>query len=90
MLDKIEAELRRLSADRISLRLDDEFEPNVGTLLRIQLGEAYWHMPPEHFLELLKDLPGGLGNEATRRAIERKATFVWHGPSPEGSRDTTT
>ncbi|MEX2114641.1 MAG: hypothetical protein WD845_15715 [Pirellulales bacterium] len=87
MLDVIRSELERVAACEIRIRLDDEFEPQVGTLLRVELGSAYWHLLPEHFLDLLKDLEAQSGSETVRRAIEMHAVSVWHGPSPQGSRD---
>ena len=89
MLTQIRAELTRLSADDVVVFLDSEFEPRAGTLVKIQLGEAYWHLLPEHFLQLLTELPSRAGSEAVRVAIEKHGTFVWHGPAPTGSRDTS-
>lgn len=90
MLSQIRAELKRLSASDVAVSLDDEFEPRAGTLVKIELDEAYWHLLPNDLLELLDDLPDDAGSEAVRTAIEKKGPFVWHGPSPEGSRDTST
>ena len=89
MLPEIRAQLARLSADDVVVSLDSEFEPRAGTLVKIELGEAYWHLLPEQFLQLLTELPPRAGSEAVRIAIEKHGTFVWHGPAPTGSRDTT-
>jgi hypothetical protein len=89
MLHEIHAELKRVSAGDVVVSLDDKFEPRAGTLVKIELDDAYWHLQPNDFLELLEDLPADAGSEAVHRAIEKKGPFVWHGPSPEGSRDTT-
>jgi hypothetical protein len=89
MLDDIHAELRRVSAHQVRATLDDDFEPDVGTMLRVELDIAYWHLLPEHFLELLKELPDGAGSDEVHRAIEARAASVWHGPSPKDSRDTS-
>lgn len=87
MLDDIRAELARLAADDVVVALDDEFDPDVGTLLRIERDDAYWHLLPENFLALLKELPDGAGSAAVHRVIEKKGVGVWHGPAPEDSRD---
>jgi len=88
MVDDIKAELQRLGASDAEVALTDEFEPKAGELVRFSLEDTYWHLTPEHFLSLLKDLPDGAGTERIRRTIEENAQFVWHGPSPKGSRDT--
>ena len=88
MLEDIQAELKRLSADEIEVSLDKEFEPEAGTLVRVASDDSYWHLLPEKFLELLKDLPDGAGAAQIKTAIEERANTVWHGPSPKGSRDT--
>ena len=89
MLDDIKTELSRVSATEVVVSLDSEFEPDAGTLVKIGLGEAYWHMMPEHFHTLLQEIPSGAGSEAVRHAIEAKGKHVWHGPAPEGSRDAS-
>lgn len=88
MLHKIKTELRRLRADQVSVLLDREFAPDVGELIKVQVKNAYWHLVPEHFLALLKDLPDGAGSEAIRTVIEKKGPHVWHGPAPK-SQDTS-
>lgn len=87
MLNKIRAELDRVAATEIQVALVEDFEPKVGTMLRVELDMAYWHLLPEHFLELLRDLPDGSGAEHVHRAIEKRGVAVWHGPSPKGSRN---
>lgn len=88
MLDQIRNHLARLNAARIEVKEDLDFEPKAGRLLHVSLEEAYWHLPPQQFLELLKALPDAAGPGAVHEAIEREATAVWHGPAPEESRDT--
>ncbi len=88
MIEKIRQQLIRLNATRIQVAEDSEFEPKVGRLLRVALDNAYWHLPPQHFLELLKAMPNGSGDDAVHQAIERESPAVWHGPAPEDSRDT--
>lgn len=88
MRDLIQMHLMRLDATNIKVADDPDFEPKAGRLLRVSLDEAYWHLPPQQFLELLKDIPDGAGSGAVHQAIEREATAVWHGPAPEDSRDT--
>ena len=61
----------------------------LGALLRVEIGLAFWHMPPEEFQRLTRDLPTGAGSEAIKEAIEANAMHVWHGPSPRMSRDTS-
>lgn len=89
MLDKIKSELRRLDAANTNVSLDDDFEPAVGTLLKVEIDGAHWHLQPPEFLELLEQLPAGAGSDEIRQMIEAKATTVWHGPSPKDSRDTS-
>lgn len=88
MLNKINTQLERLSADNAKVRLDRDFAPDVGELVEVELKDAYWHLLPEQFLALLKDLPDNAGSEAIRTAIEKKGPQVWHGPAPD-SRDTS-
>jgi hypothetical protein len=90
MMREIKSELERLGAENATVRLDEDFEPDVGELVRFELQDAYWHLLPNHFLTLLQELPNGAGSDAIRIAIEQKAMFVWHGPSPKNSRDTST
>jgi hypothetical protein len=77
-----------LDASQIEVKEDPDFEPKAGRLLHVSLAEAYWHLPPQQFLELLKALPDASGADAVHQAIEREAVAVWHGPAPEQSRDT--
>lgn len=88
MLGHIRAELERLAASEIEVALDEAFAPEAGPTLRIQWQEAYWHLLPEDFLELIRELPDAAGPAEIHRAIETRATAVWHGPSPRNSRDT--
>jgi hypothetical protein len=88
MLDKIRAHLKRLNASEMQVADDPDFEPKAGRLLHVSLEEAYWHLPPQEFLELLKRLPDGVGATEIHRALESQVTAVWHGPAPEESRDT--
>lgn len=88
-LNKIQAELERIGASSATVSLDAEFEPEAGELVKFELEGADWHLLPEHFFELLRDLPDDAGGDAVRTAIERKGPFVWHGPAPEGSRDSS-
>jgi hypothetical protein len=87
-LAAIEQELDRLNADSVQVSMDDQFEPSVGELAKIEYDNAYWHLFPQRLLELLKELPDGAGGDSIKRVIEQKAETVWHGPEPEGSRDT--
>jgi hypothetical protein len=89
MLKETKAELSRLSADKIQVEYNPEFEPEAGELVKITLEDAYWHMQPQPFLELLKELADDAGSEAVREAIERHGhPVVYRGPEPEGNRDT--
>ena len=87
VLERIREELRRIAAEEIEVMLDAEFEPETGELVRIEHEQAYWHLFPQDFEALLKDLPDGVGAERVRGAIEFDAIHVWHGPSPQDSRD---
>jgi len=89
MLDQTIRELTRLKATDVRVELDDRFEPAVGTLVKVAYQGAYWHLLPGALTELLVQLPDGAGGEAVKQAIEGKAQFVWHGPSPKGSRATS-
>jgi hypothetical protein len=89
LLNPIQRQLSRISASGIRTTLDDQFDPASGTLVKVELDSSYWHLLPDRFLELLKDVPDSAGDDAVRRAIERQGMFVWHGPSPPGSRDTS-
>lgn len=89
MLDAIKQELSRLSAEKVRVSTDREFDREAGELIKIELDDVYWHMHPQPFLEVLKDLPDGAGEEGVRMAIENGANpAVYRGPSPDGTRDT--
>jgi len=88
MLPDISAELIRIHANNVRVSFDEDFEPAAGELLRVQVGDAYWHLLPEQFLELLRQLPDCIGADAVHRAIEEHAPAVWHGPAPPDARDT--
>jgi len=88
MLIETRNELLRLDARDVHIEFDDEFEPEAGTLVKVEYDGAFWHLLPGKFTELLNDLPDGAGGEAIKVAIETKAQTVWHGPSPH-SRDTS-
>lgn len=89
MLDNIKEHLARIAAHDVVVTRNDEFEPDAGPLVKVELEGAYWHLAPTAFEQLLEAIPDGAGSEAVREAIEKKAPFVWHGPSPKGSRDTS-
>lgn len=89
VIEQLDNELRRLGASDAAVKLDEEFEPDAGTLVYLRVGAVYWHFLPGALLPLLQSLPNKAGNEAIKRVIERNATAVWHGPSPKGSRDTS-
>jgi hypothetical protein len=89
ILADIHDELRRLNAEPLRVEIDEQFEPRVGPLAHVQYGDAYWHLFPAQLLELLEELPDGTGPEIIQRSIEQKADWLWHGPSPRGSRDTS-
>lgn len=89
VLSDIRAELRRLKAEDVRVRWDEDFEPESGPLIEVAWGDSYWHILPKQFRELLQQLDDGVGEQALKHAIEQQGVFVWHGPSPRGSRDTT-
>jgi hypothetical protein len=89
MYNDIRSELRRVHAEEIIVRVDELFEPKAGALMEVELNDAYWHLLPEHFLELLRDLPDGAGTSGVHQAIEERGSAVWHGPSPKGARDNS-
>ena len=88
ILSQIGSELGRIGAGNVNIELDDDFEPETGTLVKITMDDdAYWHLLPGEFLDLLKDIPAKAGSEAVKTAIETKGTNVWRGPAPESDRD---
>lgn len=88
-LRRLADQLQRVGAAEVKLSLDDEFEPKYGTLLRVEIGQAYWHLPVQDFQRILEGLHDNTGSEAIKRAIESKASHVWHGPAPRQNRDTS-
>lgn len=88
LLDERSSELSRLNAEGVQLSLDDDFEPKVGTLLKVEVGLAFWHILPEEFRTIVGDLPDGADSDAIKKAIEMSAMHVWHGPAPK-SRTTS-
>ena len=90
MLDAIKEQLTRVgAAAEIYVALDDEYEPETGTLVAVQYETAEWHLLPETLLGLLRELPDGGGAEAVHQAIECKADPLWHGPAPREARGTS-
>jgi len=89
MHESIRSELARLGAAEVRTEIDEEFEPGAGELIKVQTADAYWHLLPAEFLELLRGLPDGAGSAAVHRAIETDGHAVWHGPSPRRSIDTS-
>ena len=89
ILDLLIREMKRLKADDIALSLDDTFEPKAGTLLKVEIEAAYWHVMPEEFRAIVCEMPDGAGSEEIKQAIEAKAMHVWHGPSPKHTRSTS-
>ncbi len=89
MEEDIRSELRRVNAQEIVVCMDEQFEPKAGVLLKVEFNDAYWHLLPEHFLELLRGLPDGAGTDGVHQAIEEHGTAVWHGPAPKGARDNS-
>jgi hypothetical protein len=87
MLDGIRDELRRVAASDVHVSLDSDFEPAAGTLLKVEIGDAYWHLLPETFRQLLGELPDRAGSDAVHQAIESLALPLWHGPSPQSARE---
>ena len=89
IVDQLERELQRLAAEEARVWLDYEFEPETGPLVRLQIGDPYWHFLTLDLIQLLESLPDGVGSDAIKQAIEHDVTTVWHGPAPQGSRDTS-
>jgi hypothetical protein len=89
LLTEIRQHLQRLGAEDVQVRLDAKFEPETGTLLKVEYDGADWHMLPQDFRNLIAELPDGVGAAAVHKAIESEVAHLWHGPSPEGSRDTS-
>ena len=89
LLGDLSDELQRIDAQDVKFSLDEEFDPQAGTLLKVAIGTAYWHLMPEEFHSIIRDIPDGSGSEALKRAIETEAMHVWHGPSPTQTRDTS-
>jgi len=89
VMELLRAELKRIGAEDAIIRIDEEFEPEAGPLIYLEIEPAYWHFLPGSLLPLLQELADGAGSEAIKEAIERNASMVWHGPAPEDSRDTS-
>jgi hypothetical protein len=89
-LSEIQHHLARLGAHDVNVRLTADFEPEAGTLVRVDYQGAYWHLLPTRLLELIAELPTGSGGESVRRVIAQQGHGIWHGPSPAESRDTLT
>jgi len=89
MLNEVRGELHRIRAAKVRVELDSAFAPEAGELVKVELNGAYWHLLPNRFLTLLKELPQEAGDEAVHVAIEARAMFVWHGPAPLGSLDSS-
>jgi hypothetical protein len=87
-LKQLDAELTRLGAEDVLLAMDEDFEPDAGPLVKVEIEDAYWHLPPSDLLQLLRELPDKAGSDAIKQTIEQNAQAVWHGPAPEDSRDT--
>jgi hypothetical protein len=86
-ISDIRRELDRLAAPQVKIALDSGFEPDTGTLLKIEYDGAHWHMIPQDFRNLLAEMPDRCGPGHIKAAIEAKANPVWHGPAPQGSRE---
>lgn len=84
---KIERELRRLGAQQARVEPDASFEPQAGTLAKVRIHDAYWHLMPHDLVEILQRLDDGAGDDQIHQAIERTGVVIWHGPEPDGSRD---
>jgi hypothetical protein len=89
LIEQLQNELTRLDVREGQVSMDRQFEPSVGKLVFLKIGEADWHLVPGTLLPLLRGLPDHVGGDAVKKAIESHADMVWHGPSPEGSRDTS-
>jgi hypothetical protein len=89
IVERLNSELRRLGAEDAQVALDYDFEPDTGPLARMQVGDAYWHFMTLDLMRLLEPLPNNAGSDAILQTIEQNATTVWHGPAPQGSRDTS-
>ena len=87
MLNDIRAEHDRVGATEVRTTLTSECEPEAGELVKVEFDEAYWHLAPMEFLQLLKDRPAGAGADEIKRISESEAVKVWHGPAPPDARD---
>ncbi|MBI2480977.1 MAG: hypothetical protein HYV60_20790 [Planctomycetia bacterium] len=85
MLNQIHGELLRVGASDILVSMDEDFAPTVGSLLKIEIGDAYWHLLPGTLQDLLSELPDNAGSDAVHWTIEANALPVWHGPAPESA-----
>lgn len=90
-LRRIAEQVVRVAGAGVSIRMDEEFEPAAGPLIEVAIGGAFWHLYPDQFLALLKEMPDHAGADAVKQAIESNAQHVWHGPAPPSreSNDTT-
>lgn len=88
ILSQIQERLRQISANGVRTSLVWDFEPHDGTVVKVEINQSYWHLLPDHFLTLIKELPPSAGDEEVRNVIEKQAIHVWHGAAPEGTRET--
>jgi hypothetical protein len=54
MIEEIHYELKRLQAADVKIEMDEQFEPQAGTLAKITYAGALWHVVPAELLDLLK------------------------------------
>jgi len=87
-LHKIREHLQRIGASDVSVELDEDFAPDVGTLVETRYEGAEWRLLPDDLLDLVSELPNQAGGEALKVAIEKETMRVWHGAEPP-SRDTS-
>ena len=85
MLSNIQKNLSRVGATNLKVSLDTVFEPDIGPLLKVENGSAYWHLLPITFQQILDELPDHAGSDAVHQAIETNALPVWHGTAPARS-----
>jgi hypothetical protein len=87
-LRELRRHLTRIQAPDASIAADPDFQPDSGTLIKLEVGASYWHLLHEELRSLLQQVPDGAGGEAIKRAVETHGMHVWHGPEPRQSRSS--
>lgn len=89
MLKQIQSELERVTADEIRVRGLPENTAGAPEWIRVEMNHGSWHVAADVFLQLLRKLPVGAGNEAVRLALETDEAFDRRGRWTNGAASRT-